>query len=533
MGGKSNHDSLERILYILPIVLLLPALLINIGLPAFIGDEGIRALVAYEMMLTDNYITPTLHSAFYYKKPPLFNWFILLFFESTGQIREFMPRMVTVIMLLLYSGTVWHFYRKHFDKQLSFMVVFTLITCGRVLFYDSFLGLIDICFSWVIFTLFMVVYHRFIEGRYKRLFIEVYLLAAIAFLLKGLPSIVFVGITLLTIFIWKRQFKKLFSPAHFLSGFLFLLIVGGYYAIYHQYNSLENVFTTLFTESSKRTVVNYGWLETIKHLFTFPFEMAYHFLPWSLLFIFLWPFNYLKKLFANDFLYYNVLVFLTNVIIYWTSPEVYPRYLLMFPPLVFGPLLYLYFQQEKERTVGYQAFHFILGLLIVVTLIGSFAPHFLERLAAIPFVHLKALGITALLIPLTILFFKMKQHRLLIFTAVLLVFRIGFNFFIIPDRLAGDPNGMIRESGLRLGEKYKDENFYVYQDTRMEANTSFYLTKAAGKIISRKYDNYNESDVYIMDLNIYTGLEVVKLDSLAFRENGRNVWLVRFEGLGN
>ncbi|MFQ5448860.1 MAG: hypothetical protein ACE5FF_18195, partial [Saprospiraceae bacterium] len=39
-------------------LLLLPALLTNLGMLAFLDDEGIRALVALEMKLSGNYITP-------------------------------------------------------------------------------------------------------------------------------------------------------------------------------------------------------------------------------------------------------------------------------------------------------------------------------------------------------------------------------------------------------------------------------------------------------------------------------------------
>ena len=68
----------NRTIYILAIVLLIPALLINLGLLAFIDDEGIRSLVALEMKLSGNYITPTLHGMYYYNKPPLYNWLLLV-----------------------------------------------------------------------------------------------------------------------------------------------------------------------------------------------------------------------------------------------------------------------------------------------------------------------------------------------------------------------------------------------------------------------------------------------------------------------
>jgi len=83
-----NEQQRNKLLYVLSILLLFPALLINLGLMTFIDDEGIRTLVALEMKLSGNYITPTLHGEFYYNKPPLFNWILLGYFKLLGQINE-------------------------------------------------------------------------------------------------------------------------------------------------------------------------------------------------------------------------------------------------------------------------------------------------------------------------------------------------------------------------------------------------------------------------------------------------------------
>ena len=72
---SQKEEPSNKWFYIAAIFLLLPALLINLGILTFIDDEGIRSLVALEMKLSGNYITPTLNGEFYYNKPPLYNWF--------------------------------------------------------------------------------------------------------------------------------------------------------------------------------------------------------------------------------------------------------------------------------------------------------------------------------------------------------------------------------------------------------------------------------------------------------------------------
>ena len=152
-------------LYIAAIILLIPALLINLGLLTFIDDEAIRALVALEMKLSGNYITPTLHGEFYYKKPPLFNWILILFFNVFGRVDEFIARLPTVVAIFGYGFTIYYFVRKHMSRNQALFAAFLFITCGRMIFYDSILALIDIIFSWCMFTLFMVTYHLFEKGK--------------------------------------------------------------------------------------------------------------------------------------------------------------------------------------------------------------------------------------------------------------------------------------------------------------------------------------------------------------------------------
>lgn len=330
----------------------------------FIDDEAIRALVALEMDLSGNYLVPTMLGEYYYNKPPLYNWLLLVFFKSFGSYSEFTSRFATVFFLLSFAVSVYYFFKKHFNQKIGILSALALITCGRILFYDALLGLIDICFSWIIFLMFMLVFEASEEDKYGKLFFIAYPLAAIAFLLKGLPAIVFVGFTLIAVLLWKRKIKLLFSWQHILGGLSFVLIVGIYYSLYNGHNSLQNVFTTLITESSKRTAVNYGIGNTVLHVFTFPFEMIYHFLPWSILSVFLFSKRSFQIIRKNSFAFFLVITTLANIWIYWLSVEVYPRYLLMFLPLIFGVLFYTS-ELQKEHW-GHRLLFYLFSFLLPI-----------------------------------------------------------------------------------------------------------------------------------------------------------------------
>ncbi|TAK35547.1 MAG: hypothetical protein EPO28_14550 [Saprospiraceae bacterium] len=488
-------------------LLLLPALLTNLGLLAFFDDEGIRALVALEMKLSGNHITPTLFGEHYYNKPPLYNWILLAFFELTGHFDEFTARSATVFFLLIYAGTVYFFSKPAFAKtpnSQSFLPALALITCGRILFWDSMLALIDICFSWVMYLLFMVIYREGERGRHGRMFVFAYGLAAIGFMLKGLPSVVFAGIALLTWLLWQRKGRQLFTWGHAAGIGIFTLIAGGYYAMYAQTNGLEEVLHTLFQESAKRTFIKHGFGQTALHLLTFPFEMWYHFLPWTLLAVYFLRKNAWVLIRRNKFITWNLLVFFTTVIPYWSSVEVYPRYLLMHVPLVFSAFFYLHFQnQEEDSKIGrvVETGFFVLCLL---TTAASLLPHFWVAVQYLPQLHLKAASLTVALAGLSWLYWRWQAQRMLVFVLVLLVVRMGFNWFQIPNRQQLDCATGARTTAIEAAKLTNGKPLYILEySLGLQPITAFYFTRETGQILRPRYENFDTSAYYIINPDAY------------------------------
>lgn len=483
----------EKFWYAIVLVLLPPALLINLGMMTFIDDEAIRALVALEMKLSGSYITPTILGEYYYNKPPLYNWILLAFFELASRFDEFASRISTVTCLLGFAATVFLVFKPKYGIKIAFVNALALITCGRILLWDSMLGLIDICFSWVMFGMFMVVFHRFREGNFKKLFLGAYLLAAIGFLMKGLPSLVFLGCTLLAWFIYKKSFRALFSRWHWIGMVLLLGIIGGYYALYHQYNNLSRVLPVLLDESLKRTGVRFGWEETVLHVLSFPFEMVYHFLPWSLLIIYFIGRGWLALVRRDEFIAFNLVVFLANIIVYWISPEVYPRYLLMLTPLLFSTFFYLHWIHAEKRTRSFRIVEISFAVLLAVLVLGSIVPVFLERTQGNPFVVPKSFLLFAGSLGLVFAFRKLPENRLLIMFVALLWMRLAFNWFVLPDRLAEDWGTGCRSSSIEMGKKFKDRPLYLFGDTELQMTNAFYLTNSRQQVITREHEAVADS----------------------------------------
>lgn len=451
-----------KILALIIILLTIPALLINLGLAPLIDDEGIRAMVAFEMKLRHNIIVPTIGGELYFNKPPVYNWILLGFFEFTKNLSYFVIRIPTVVFLYIYSFTIFLISGKVFGRRAGFIHALAFLTCGRMLFYDSFRGLIDTSFSWLIYMAFMSIYFYSEKGKYLKAFAFAYILAAVAFLMKGLPAVVFMGITVVTWFIAEKKFRILFSINHFIGIFLFLLITGSYYYLYNLYmpDEIGTVFATLFNESAKKSAVGLGWLRTLIHLGTFPFELIFHFIPWTLFVIYLFCKNSLKTIWNNKFLRFCLLTFAGNIVVYWFSPDTFPRYLFMLMPLVFTIFIQLHFEHELKNTIHFRVLkNVIFGLIIIAALVLMVYP-FVPKTSGVSWSWLKSAVLLLPLIPIIFLYNRKKEYIPEMLIITLLISRIGFNWFIQTARYNETKFEVFTNDAAKVCEIAKGQELY-------------------------------------------------------------------------
>lgn len=485
------------VFYIL--LLFFPAHLLNLGIAAFNGDEAIRSLVAMEMDLSGNYIATTMHGAPYINKPPLFNWILLLSFKLFGYFGEFPARVVTVFFLSLYGFTVFRFTRREFGHAFAFLAALMTVTSGRFLIYDSMLGLIDTTFSVVIYTLFMSIYYFGSRGQWQRLFLATYLLMAVGFMLKGLPAVVFQGFSLLAGLLFFGQGRRLFSLQHLWGALPAVAILGVYLWAYAQYRPLDILLPNLLHESVKRTAVVFGWWNTIIHFFRFPFDSIYHFLPFSLLILAWLDRNFWQRLRQNRFAWFNFIILAVNLPVYWSSVQVYARYLLMFIPLFTVFSLYLMEQDRAANTWRYKLFYGSLGGLAVLLPVAFAAMPFVADVNFLPGIWPLSLASALLLAVLAFCYYSDRQRFLWWIIASLLVARIAFDLIILPARHHENDTSLARRDIRNLVDKYRDRNWYVYCTSEVREPAAFYMTKKLGYIVQRTEDPELPNALYLVN----------------------------------
>jgi 4-amino-4-deoxy-L-arabinose transferase-like glycosyltransferase len=510
----NNLMSNSIFLAVLIILLSIPALLVNLGLHPLINDEGIRGLVSLEMILRNNFITPTLGGELYFSKPPLYNWIIIVFFKLFNSYSDFILRLPTVVFIYLYSASVFLVIRKFYGARIGLINALAFLTCGRILFYDSFKGLIDTSFSWLVFLSFFAVYYFSGKEKYLFLYLLSYLITALAFLMKGLPAVAFQGITLLVWFIAEKKWKKLFSWQHVAGIFLFFTILICYYYAYYQQNPdhFLTLIKTIFEESTKKTVISTGFPLAIKHLFTFPIEFTYHFLPWTIFAIYLFRKKAIKSIWNEPYLRFCVLIFLSNILVYWISPITYARYLFMFLPLAFAPLIFLHLKEEARKTLLYKVVNSFIITFIIAVLIGSGLLMVLNITRNVPMAVVKGSCILVSLVLILFIYVKKKDLRLEYLIILLLITRIGFDWFIIPTRYNSTLQSIVKDEIKQINEIAGNNTIhYDYKITECMTREMYHLTVYRHSIA--QYDTLYEKGYYLIQ-------DTGKISNKTFRKLG-------------
>ncbi len=528
MPINSELDKTEKIFLAVILVLCIPAFFLNLGLLVFNEDEAIRSLVAYEMLYNKDYIVPTLNGLPYYYKPPVYNWFIVIMYAATGVINEFTSRLPTLLFLSLFAFTIYKTNRIYLSQKMSLLIALAYVTCGRVLFWDSFMALIDIGYSVVSYLSIFLSYHYYHKEKYFKFFVVTALLTAIGYLMKGFSSFIFYFASIGAVLLFKRDLKKLYQGIGFVTGLLLMgSIIGGYYWLYNQSHDFTNTIGPLVDQSTRRTVIRFGVLDMVKHFFSYPFENLFHFYPWVLPGLLLFNTKVRRVVFKNDYIKFTFILFIANILVYWVSPEVYPRYILMLIPLSLTVIFYTINEAVNSSQEWWVYFRWYFISVPIISLIGVILGFFQPDIHIVSYPYVKLVGLALPIIAIIIMMTRDRKYLFWYVIITLLIARIGFNMFFMPERYQGNIATKSKLAILDIQKKYDDKPIRLYRKSIMDKTCSFYLATANG------YPNIIEQEItdqfyYIVDtLRVDFPENIVKIDSFQLREFKRECYLVK------
>ncbi len=502
------------------------ALFINLGSYPLFLEEPRRALIALEMYLGENWITPTQFGEAYFKKPPVWNWIILFSHSIFGDFSEWSVRFFGVVSFLFMGIITWWVGDKYVNFSFGVHAGLLVLTMADALFYLTVVsGEIDLFYSLITYAGIILIFFLREKGEFAWMFFLGYVFAAIGFLTKGLPSVLFLEITLL-IALWDSyRLRKLWSGGHLLGIVAFIGIVGWFAWSYAPYGDVTQYITTLWTESRDKTAVtDFDFKHFFSHLFLFPFETLKNVLPGGILLLFVLRKGFWDQLRSHRLIRFSFWVAAANIMIYWLSPDTGSRYVYMLYPFLIIVLLFG-FQMDTEQSWRDKALKIlgllILGLFFVASMLYPlvFEKYVPEGVSIISFC------VGAMMLVLLYGFLRLTQWRLMFIMVGFLCIRILFNFSVHQIRAQDSPMQEEKQRGIQLGRVAENNSIFIYQDTRISYTSAFYATRQSQSIIQRSVEKEKEG-LYLIRSELLEGEAYDIYLQMPYKD--QTIYLIRF-----
>lgn len=488
--------------YLLAIGFMLSALFLNIGVQPLFLEEPRRAIVAMEMMEAGNLWVPLQLGEYYYFKPPIYNWLIILSVTLFDTWEEWAVRIPSVLSFIGLGGLVYWVGKRHHSREMGLFAALFFMISIDILFYFSLLAEIDLFYSLITFGVLSALLHFSNTQRYGWMYLSAYLLSAIGFLTKGMPSIVFLGLGILFTCYHHQQWKKLFHPLHFISGILFLGIIGGYFLYYGQFNDPLDFLEGIWTQSSQRTVVEHSWTRFLSHVIVFPVDLFKNTLPASIILLFYFQKSNWKIIKNHPFLKYSLGILAVQLLLYWVSPGAKQRYIYMLYPFVIYLSTGIYIHIKKSH----QWLNYLSMVLTTLLLIGgiglyAFGKNYLPFPLGWPSLLSVLLGLA-----LVGLLRQKKWPTVVITVLAVAALRIVFNLVVLPQRASDSIAQTDKERAYAIVAHIKDQPLFLYiegdvpiieeKELPLSLTMVFYLNKWSG--ITLKSKRQWESGTYYL-----------------------------------
>ena len=193
-------------------------------------------------------------------------------------------------------------------------------------------------------------------------------------------------------------------------------------------------------------------------------------------------------------------------------------------------MIYFFLQNREKQGNLSKVFESILMAASVILTFGWFAMLFIDKFDEVNLILIKVLILVALTGLFSFLYFKIKSQRIVIFAIILIIARIGFDWFIWPLRA---PQFEEHEANaLTVAEITGDESVFYYHVPMLQYGASFYMGKAKHDIIRKEGFKPMLNTYYIMDnvglAKIQNNHQYIKMYfQYPNVEDGRNLNLIK------
>ncbi|HET6879250.1 MAG TPA: glycosyltransferase family 39 protein [Pirellulales bacterium] len=367
------------------------------------GEETRRARVAIEMLETGDWVVPHEQGRLFPDRPPLGNWLIALSMLATGSQGVVAVRLPTVLATLATTFIIYGYSRRFLSANGALVAGLAYATMGQVLSLGM-LAETEATFTLLVGAS-LLLWHAAYRGGLPawQTWCLGYVLAGLAALAKGPQGpIYFAAATTVYLFV-RRDWRFWLSWPHLLGIAAGVTVVAVWQVPYSLVVDWPHVLQTWGHTSAARFDYSSPW-PVIKHLLSFPCEIAGCLLPWSV-----WLLAYLHRDFRRSLgAKTDPVMFLSIVIALafptcWLAPQARGRYFMPLYPC-FAPLIGIVIQQAwatealaAVRTL-WRRYMAVASLVMLATGCVVVAASFAGLLATTPFYQPAAFAIIFLLL---------------------------------------------------------------------------------------------------------------------------------------
>lgn len=511
------------------------------------AEEPRRAVVSLEMAITGEMIVPHINGVEYYNKPPVFNWVMMAFMKIFKHSSEWVVRLPSLISLLLLAFINFRFVSSKLSKEVAIASSLALLTAADLLFYGSVnAGEIDLFYALIVYLQFISIYHFEQKKEWLKLFFVSYLLTAVGFLTKGMPSLAFQAFTLSSWFLYTKQFRHLFSWQHLLGTVGLVAPVGGYFTLYAQKADWQVFLVRQFKEASQRTAAESVFSDVILQIFSFPVQYLVLILPWAFLIVLMVKKGTLTHIRSQRIINFLAIIFLFNIILYWFAGEFKARYYYMFLPVSLVILFSFYYRKDQDQRIM-RILHMIFKVVGVICMAGIFAGAF-YMIKEISAFKATVLVISIIASALLIMVLFKTELKVLGLVGLLAILRIVFNYSYIPEIQKSNDGLSYRDEVSSVLQITQNDQVFLYGDAynfssdasigpiklkEVELTTApllayqipYYISSANGHVV--EFDPSLQAERwYLVPQEKMKGLEAYKNCSLRDRWMNKNYYLV-------
>ena len=250
-------------------------------LPITDPTESVYALTAKEMLLAGDWLSPRIYGDFWFDKPIMFYWELLVAYKFFG-VNEFAARFFPVIFATLGLFLTYFFGAKVYDKKIGFVAAIMLATSLEY-WYLAHAVITDMTLL-VMFSITLMSFYLGYRAGNEKFYLIAFAASGVAVLTKGPIGFFLPGLIILIFLAWQgdlQHLKKLFRLKNLL---LFAVIVSIWYlpmTLIHGADFLENFLGV--HNFLRATVSEYPKADV---WYYYSLISLIGFFPWSILLIF-------------------------------------------------------------------------------------------------------------------------------------------------------------------------------------------------------------------------------------------------------